>query len=87
MDEKTLKTLEFHKVIERLAGFAAFSASAELARTLRPAATLAEALERQAKTTEARRLLSIKVDVSVGGAHDIRPLAEMARKGGVLSES
>ena len=87
MDEKTLKTLEFHKVIDKLAGFAAFSASAELARVLRPAATLAEALERQAKTSEARRLLSIKVDVSVGGAHDIRPLAEMARKGFVLSET
>ncbi|HCS39106.1 MAG TPA: endonuclease MutS2 [Anaerolineaceae bacterium] len=87
MDEKTLKTLEFHKVIEKLAGFAAFSASAELARSLRPAASLAEALERQAKTTEARRLLSIKLDMSVGGAHDIRPLAEMARRGGVLTES
>ncbi|MHB8088182.1 MAG: endonuclease MutS2 [Anaerolineaceae bacterium] len=87
MDEKTLKTLEFHKVIEKLAGFAAFSASAELARSLRPATSLAEALERQAKTTEARRLLSIKLDMSVGGAHDIRPLAEMARRGGVLTES
>ena len=87
MDEKTLKTLEFHKVIEKLAGFAAFSASAELAHALRPAATLAEALERQAKTTEARRLLSIKLDMGVGGAHDIRPLAEMARRGGVLTES
>ena len=87
MDEKTLKTLEFHKVIEKLAGFAAFSASAELAHALRPATTLAEALERQAKTTEARRLLSIKLDMGVGGAHDIRPLAEMARRGGVLTES
>lgn len=87
MDEKTLKTLEFYKVIKKLAGFAAFSASAELARSLSPAVTLAEAQERQLKTTEARRLLSIKADVSVGGAHDIRPLAEMARKGSVLTES
>ena len=37
MDEKTLKTLEFPKVIEKLAEFAAFSASAELARA--PAAS------------------------------------------------
>ncbi|KAF0110698.1 MAG: DNA mismatch repair protein MutS2 [Chloroflexi bacterium] len=87
MDEKTLKTLEFPKVIEKLAGFAAFSASAELARSLKPAPTLAEALERQTKTTEARRLLSIKADVSVGGAHDIRPLADLARRGGVLTET
>lgn len=87
MDEKTLKTLEFHKVLSKLTEFAAFSASQDLARALTPAATLAEARERQAKTTEARRLLSMKADVSVGGAHDIRPLAEMASKGGVLSES
>lgn len=87
MDEKTIKTLEFHKVIEKLAGYAAFSASSELARALKPADSLAEAQERQLKTTEARRLLSLKADVSVGGAHDIRPLAEMARKGSVLTES
>ncbi len=87
MDEKTLKTLEFYKVIEKLTEFAAFSASQDLARALAPASSLAEARERQAKTTEARRLLSIKADVSVGGAHDIRPMVEMARKGGVLTES
>jgi DNA mismatch repair protein MutS2 len=87
MDEKTLHTLEFHKVIDRLTGYAAFSASADLARRLTPAASLAEAQERQLKTTEARRLLSMKADMSVGGAHDIRPLVEMARKGSVLDES
>ena len=43
MDEKTIKTLEFPKVIDRLAGYAAFSASAELARALSPAARLEEA--------------------------------------------
>ena len=74
MDEKTLRTLEFPKVIEKLAEFAAFSASAELARALLPAPTLEEVLERQARTSEASKLLSIKADVSVGGAHDIRPM-------------
>jgi len=87
MDEKTLKTLEFPKVIEKLAEFAAFSASAELARGLLPAATLEEALERQARTSEASGLLSIKADVSVGGAHDIRPMVTLASRGGVLTES
>jgi DNA mismatch repair protein MutS2 len=87
MDEKTLKTLEFPKVIERLAEFAAFSASAELARALLPASTLEEALERQACTTEASKLLSIKADVSVGGAHDIRPMVTLASRSGVLTES
>jgi DNA mismatch repair protein MutS2 len=87
MDEKTLKTLEFPKVIEKLAEFAAFSASAELARALIPAPTLDEALKRQALTSEASKLLSIKADVSVGGAHDIRSLVTLASRGGVLTES
>ena len=87
MDEKTLKTLEFPKVVEKLTEFAAFSASAELARALLPAPTLEEALERQARTTEASRLLSIKADVSVGGVHDIRSMVTLASRGGVLIES
>ncbi len=87
MDEKTLKTLEFPRVVEKLAEYAAFSASAELARALVPATTLDEALSRQARTTEASKLLSIKADVSVGGAHDIRPLVTLASRGGVLTES
>ncbi len=87
MDEKTLKTLEFPKVIDRLVEFAAFSASADLARGLLPAVTLDEALERLARTSEASKLLSIKADVSVGGAHDVRPMVTLASRGGVLTES
>lgn len=87
MDEKTLRTLEFPKVVEKLADFAAFSASAELARSLVPVASLEDALERQARTTEASKLLSIKADVSVGGAHDIRAMVDLASRGGVLTES
>lgn len=87
MDEKTLNTLEFPKIIDRLAEYAAFSASADLARSLKPAASLKEALDRLVHTTEARLLLSLKVDISVGGAHDIRQMAAIARRGGVLSET
>jgi DNA mismatch repair protein MutS2 len=84
MDEKTLNTLEFPKVRERLAGYAAFSASAALIRALRPTLRLEDALDRLARTTEARRLLSVNTDVSVGGTTDIRPLTERARRSGVL---
>ena len=87
MDEKTLNTLEFPKVIERLLVYASFSASADLARALTPAPSLKGALERLATTTEARLLLSLKADLSVGGSHDIRPLAGLASRGGVLTES
>ena len=87
MDEKTINTLEFPRVIEKLADYASFSASADLARVLKPAPTLKDALERQALTSEARLLLSLKADISVGGSHDIRPLADLARRGGVLTEA
>ncbi|MBE0697273.1 MAG: hypothetical protein IH586_10150, partial [Anaerolineaceae bacterium] len=56
MDEKTFVTLEYHKILERLALYASFSASAELARSLRPITDLDAVLKRQACTSEARRL-------------------------------
>lgn len=85
MDEKTLHTLEYYKILERLAGYAAFSASADLARTLRPTADRTLAMLWQTQTSEARRLLDVNNDISVGGATDIRPQVEMAQHGGVLS--
>jgi DNA mismatch repair protein MutS2 len=84
MDEKTLYTLEFPKILERLAAYAAFSASAEMARNLRPASRLDEALRLQKITSEARHMLSVNADVGVGGASDIRPLVERAARRGVL---
>jgi DNA mismatch repair protein MutS2 len=84
MDEKTFATLEYAKILDRLADYAAFGASAELARSLRPVVNLEEVLKRQARTTEARRLLDISTDANVGAAHDVRPLADRAARRGVL---
>lgn len=84
MDEKSLNTLEYSKVLERLAGYADFSASAELIRAMRPTSDLQEALDRLALTSEARRLLSVKAEVSVGGARDVRPLTDRAARSGML---
>ena len=85
MDEKSLQTLEYPRVLERLAAFADFSASAELARNLQPTPDLIEARDRLATTTEAARLLSVMSEVSIGGALDIRPLVERARRSAVLT--
>ncbi len=84
MDEKSLTTLEYSKVLERLAAYADFSASAELIRAMRPTDDLQQALDRLAMTTEARRLLSVKSEVSIGGARDIRPLTDRAARSSVL---
>lgn len=85
MDDKTLEILEFSKVRSRLAGFAAFSASQELAFALKPTRSLEEARRRQAVTTEAVRLLSVSDSTGIGGSVDIRPLANLAGRGGILT--
>ena len=84
MDQKSIKTLEFDKVLAKLAEYAAFSASAEMARKLQPTSDLAVAQERQALTAEARLLLSMNSDISVGGSRDIRPLVARAAQHGML---
>src|SRR3972149_7610871 len=84
MDSKSLHTLELPKILDRLAGYAAFSASKERARNLLPTTDLGEAMRRQTETTEARLLMSVNARVSVGGARDIRSPASNAAHGGGL---
>ncbi len=83
MDNKTLKVLEYNKIIDRLSGYCDFSASRELAQAIQPTAHLDEARRLLAETTEARFLFSTR-DLTIGGSHDIRPAANMAARGGVL---
>lgn len=81
---KHLYTLEFPKILERLARQADFSASKELALGLVPAFYLPEVCEMQSQTSEARRLLGVKPDVSIGGARDVRPLLGQASRSAAL---
>jgi DNA mismatch repair protein MutS2 len=85
MHDKSLVTLEYFKILERLAREAAFSASKELALALRPSDELREVERRLALTTEARRLLDLRPDAGVRGARDVRPHAAAATRGVVLS--
>jgi len=87
MDVKTLHTLEFEKVLEKLSSYAAFSASAELARNIHPSSELQAARERQAFTTETRHLFSSEADITIGGSRDVRPLANRAAQHGMLEPS
>jgi DNA mismatch repair protein MutS2 len=83
MDPKTLHVLEYPKILERLAVFCDFSASKDLARGLEPVDSHDLAAARLAETSEARKLLAIR-DLGIGGAHDVRPAADLASRGGVL---
>ena len=84
MRAKSLLTLEFPKIRDRLAEYAAFSASRSLVLALEPAWDRDEVTQRVRATTEARRLLDLKPSLSIGGARDVRPAVELARRGGVL---
>ncbi len=85
MDQKTLQTLEYPKILARLAAFCAFAPSAEKARQLQPVSDIDLARLRQAQTSEASRLLNHRPDLSIGGAHDVRQTTDLARHGGVLT--
>jgi len=84
ISEKTLRTLEFPKVLEKLAANTSFSLAREAALALRPATTLDTARELQDETSECVRLLDSSVDVSMGGAHDVRPAVTRTALGGAL---
>ncbi len=83
MDGKTLRVLEYDKILARLAGYCDFSASADLARSLQPTSSCDEAVRWLSETTEARFLLSTR-DLSIGASHDIRPSLDLAARSGVL---
>src|SRR3982074_1941989 len=77
--------LEFDAVREQLARHTSFSASRELALALLPTNDVDEARRRLAATAEALKLPGLRPGLHLGGVHDVRPLAERARVGGVLA--
>lgn len=84
MNAKVLGTLEFPKVLARLADVTAFSASRALALALEPSADHFWVERRQEETAEAVRLLQERPEFSVRGTRDVRLLARKAALGGVL---
>jgi DNA mismatch repair protein MutS2 len=79
-----LVKLELPKILDQLAEYADFSASVDLARSLLPVTERAEIEWRQETTGEARLLLEESPGTGVGGAHDVRPLVEAARRESAL---
>jgi DNA mismatch repair protein MutS2 len=82
-----LDVLEFPAVVERLARLTSFSGGREAALALRPVVDRDEVVRRQRLTAEAVYLEQLGVDVPLGGARDVRALAEAAERGQVLTPS
>ncbi len=84
MDEKSLLTLEFDKVRQRVAAYTSFSAGEELALSLVPTTDRQQAERWQQETAEAIDLLDTHSGVTIGGARDVRRPADNATRGFTL---
>ena len=84
MDESSLEMLEFPKIREILADFTTFSASRELAISLEPSSDPNLISQLLKQSSEARRLLSLRPEFSVGVVHDVREVVNMAARGKML---
>lgn len=85
MDPHTLELLEFHKIRELLAGYAACSLGKELARQLEPSQDLAKIKADLALVTEMTEALASNMPPPFGGLHDIRLLVRRAAIGSMLT--
>ena len=85
--EKSLITLEYDKVIARLAQQCSTSQGKTLALALKPSAEYREVLRRQRLTAEGRRLIEMKPNASMGGVRDIGGLVAQAARDHVLEPS
>lgn len=87
MNKKALRTLEYDKIIEKLAGLAVSPMAKERARELHPATTMSDIALWQQETSEAAGMILRKGNPSFGGFREIRPQLKRASMAGVLSIS
>ncbi len=85
MDAHTLELLEFDKVRELLAGYAASSLGKDLARQVEPSTDLESIRGEQALVTEMVAVLGQGQAPPFGGLHDVRLLVRRAAIGSMLT--
>jgi DNA mismatch repair protein MutS2 len=87
MDDKSLAMLEFPHIREILAEYTSFSASRDLALSLQPMQNHERISLLLQQTAEARQLLALDKDFSIGSTHDIREKVKLAALEGILDAS
>ena len=85
MNEKTLRILEYPKIIEMLTEYAGSVQGKEKCRNLQPSSDLSEILKRQRETSDALARIYKKGNQSFGGVRDIRPALLRLRVGASIS--
>ncbi len=85
MDIHTLELLEFDKVRQFVAGYAACSLGKDAARRMEPGREMARIHAAIAKTTEMADALSAGLSPPFGGLHDIRQNVRRSQTGAMLT--
>jgi len=73
MDDRTLKVLEFDKILKKLSSLCASELGREMVSEVRPAVNLNEVQSLLKETTDAEGFILRKGSPPLGGFHDIRP--------------
>jgi len=81
---KSLTTLEYDKVIARLAALCQTARGRTLALALQPSAEYSEVLHRQRLSAEGRRMREMKPNAGLGGVRDIAMFVHQASLGHAL---
>lgn len=84
MNEKTLRTLEFYKIIDMLENKAESSLGKELIRQMKPSTSLEEVEKRQVETEEALELIIKRGNPPLYGIYNIKPELKRLDIGGYL---
>lgn len=84
MNPHALRVLEYHKVLDRLAGYCAFSGGTDRAYALLPSDDLTTVREWLAQTAEAAKLLEQKQDIHFGGVKDLSMQLAKAERGALV---
>ena len=84
-DKKTLRTLEFDKICDRLVTLAATEGAKAKAAALLPDNDPDTIRRRLTRTTDAKRLVTLKGMPAFGGVKDVGAALERAEKGATLS--
>ena len=84
MDQKTLITLEYPRILAALAAHCHFNPARERALDVQPSVDLEEVRGLQRETSDAVALLTLHPGTTIGGARDLRPIVEDALRGMIL---
>ena len=86
MNDRTIRVLEFTKIRDQLAAYAATRMGAEKCSGLMPYKQLTEVERAQQETEEALYVLKYRGDSPIGFSIDVRPYLDRAFKGATLSQ-